>query len=175
MGTGVMIPRSPLGAFLAKPSPATSHRGKRILRAARRRGLHVAARSPLPSPCGCGWMANDGGTAAIDFRYVDEENMGKAADNEKHKLKANFYNNVAASFIVTGVVVPYLAFVFKLFQLAEDAGLKGAISMQQIASVFLTIDDLAQVIVLSAAAVLTWKIAMTLREGANQELEKIVD
>jgi hypothetical protein len=101
--------------------------------------------------------------------------MGKAADNEKHKLKASFYNNIAASFVVTGAVVPYLAFVFKLLQLAADAGTKGAISIGEIASVFLTFEVLAQFVILSAAVVLTWKIAVLLRESANQELDKIVD
>ena len=50
--------------------------------------------------------------------------MGKAAENEKHKMKANFYNNIAASFMVTGLVVPYLAVVLKTNELAAGLGVK---------------------------------------------------
>jgi hypothetical protein len=32
--------------------------------------------------------------------------MGKAANNERIKLRAAFYNNLAVAFVVTGVVVP---------------------------------------------------------------------
>jgi hypothetical protein len=35
--------------------------------------------------------------------------MGKAADNERIKLRASFRNNLAVAFAVTGLVVPYFA------------------------------------------------------------------
>lgn len=34
--------------------------------------------------------------------------MGKAAENEKLKLRAAFFNNLAGGLVLTGVVVPYL-------------------------------------------------------------------
>jgi hypothetical protein len=37
--------------------------------------------------------------------------MGKAANNEKRKLKANLFNNVSAGLFVGGVIVPYLAII----------------------------------------------------------------
>jgi hypothetical protein len=37
--------------------------------------------------------------------------MGKAADNERIKLRATFFNNIAVGLSITGVLVPYLAFI----------------------------------------------------------------
>lgn len=36
--------------------------------------------------------------------------MGKLADNEFSKLKANFYNNVAVGSLLAGVVIPIIGF-----------------------------------------------------------------
>lgn len=35
--------------------------------------------------------------------------MGKAADNERHKLRATFYNNLSVGLFLGGVFIPYLA------------------------------------------------------------------
>jgi len=35
--------------------------------------------------------------------------MGKAADNERLRLRASFYNNVGVGALVGGVLLPYLA------------------------------------------------------------------
>jgi len=35
--------------------------------------------------------------------------MGKAADNERAKLWATFYNNLAVGTALTGFIIPYLA------------------------------------------------------------------
>jgi hypothetical protein len=35
--------------------------------------------------------------------------MGKAADNERLKLRAMFFNNLSVACFVTGVFIPYLA------------------------------------------------------------------
>ncbi|MGU3387203.1 hypothetical protein ACLBYG_22025 [Methylobacterium sp. D53M] len=40
--------------------------------------------------------------------------MGKAADNERKKLKATFYNNIGAGMMLGGFLVPYLGFVGKI-------------------------------------------------------------
>jgi hypothetical protein len=39
--------------------------------------------------------------------------MGKAADNERIKLKATFYNNMAIALAVGGFFLPYLAYAPK--------------------------------------------------------------
>jgi hypothetical protein len=36
--------------------------------------------------------------------------MGKAADNERIKLDAAFYNNIAVGTVIAGVLAPYFAF-----------------------------------------------------------------
>jgi len=40
--------------------------------------------------------------------------MGKAADNERIKLRATWYNNVSVGLFVAGVFVPYLTLFQKL-------------------------------------------------------------
>jgi hypothetical protein len=44
-------------------------------------------------------------------RLLGVLDMGKAAENERIKLKATFFNNVSVGLTVTGVFVPYLAFL----------------------------------------------------------------
>lgn len=52
--------------------------------------------------------------------------MGKASENEKLKLRATFLNNVATAFLITGFIVPYLAwltaFMDRSMQLRQIAG-----------------------------------------------------
>jgi len=40
--------------------------------------------------------------------------MGKTADNERIKLKATFFNNIAVGCVVGGATIPYIAFFQKL-------------------------------------------------------------
>jgi hypothetical protein len=40
--------------------------------------------------------------------------MGKAARNERFKIMATFYNNIAVGFIVAGVLVPSFLFVIRV-------------------------------------------------------------
>ena len=42
--------------------------------------------------------------------------MGKAAENEKIKLTATFYNNVAVGATITGSIIPLLAYARELVQ-----------------------------------------------------------
>jgi hypothetical protein len=37
--------------------------------------------------------------------------MGKAAENERRKLRATFYNNCGVGLLVAGLLVPYIAFL----------------------------------------------------------------
>jgi hypothetical protein len=110
----------------------------------------------------------------IEWQNRRERKMGKVAENEKHKMKANFYNNIAASVIITGLVVPYLAFLFKMNELAAALGWKNSGIKQSVAT-FLTLENLVRLGVLIATGILAWKIARTLREGVEKELDKITD
>ena len=42
--------------------------------------------------------------------------MGKAADNEAIKLRANYRNNLAVNVVVVGIVVPYLLLVERIVE-----------------------------------------------------------
>jgi hypothetical protein len=37
--------------------------------------------------------------------------MGKAAENERTKLRATFYNNLSVGLVLAGVLIPYLGFI----------------------------------------------------------------
>ncbi|HEV3111766.1 MAG TPA: hypothetical protein VGY99_14870 [Candidatus Binataceae bacterium] len=37
--------------------------------------------------------------------------MGKTADNERIKLRATYYNNIAVGLVLAGCLIPYLALV----------------------------------------------------------------
>ena len=82
--------------------------------------------------------------------------MGKAADNEKIKLTATFYNNVAVGATITGSIVPLLAYARELVQ--DD----DAFTPVEIAVTFL--------VILVAASV-----AVVCRIQANALISKIKD
>ena len=42
--------------------------------------------------------------------------MGKAANNERTKLRATFYNNVAVGATITGSIIPLLAYAREVVQ-----------------------------------------------------------
>jgi hypothetical protein len=42
--------------------------------------------------------------------------IGKAATNERIKLRATYYNNVAVGATITGSIVPFLAYAREYFQ-----------------------------------------------------------
>jgi hypothetical protein len=42
--------------------------------------------------------------------------MGKAAENERIKLGATFYNNLAVGLTITGLIVPYLTLIQGTFE-----------------------------------------------------------
>ena len=46
--------------------------------------------------------------------------MGKAARNEKKKLKATFYNNLAVGATMAGFIVPLLAYARELLQRDDE-------------------------------------------------------
>ena len=41
-----------------------------------------------------------------------EEQRAKLVKNERSKLGATFFNNIAVAFIVAGVIVPFVAFAY---------------------------------------------------------------
>jgi hypothetical protein len=65
--------------------------------------------------------------------------MGKTSENEKHKLAAAFWNNMAAAFGVGGIVAPYFYYMttpsLSSMQLGEALRHPGAYSVAS--SIFL--------------------------------------
>ncbi len=95
--------------------------------------------------------------------------MGKAADNEKCKLRATFYNNVAVGCVIAGAAIPYFSF---LIQGAETtAALDRALSGQ-----YGFFDYEVRIVVNAVAAVFAALIAAALlRRQANMEASAIED
>lgn len=44
-------------------------------------------------------------------QFERETTMGKAAENERRKLRATFWNNVGAGVAVAAIAIPYIGFV----------------------------------------------------------------
>jgi hypothetical protein len=82
--------------------------------------------------------------------------MGKAANNEKLKLKATYFNNVAVGATITGGIVPFLAYARELVQ-ADDR---------------FTPTELGITVLIIAVAGL---VAAACRFQANSTLSKVVD
>jgi hypothetical protein len=49
--------------------------------------------------------------------------MGKAADNERVKLRATYLNNIGAGLIVGGVIVPALTFAVQELEMTSKKGI----------------------------------------------------
>ena len=92
--------------------------------------------------------------------------MGKTAENEKLKLTAAFYNNLATGFVITGYAVPYFAFMQKTFEEPLDESLIGML----LASL-----NSREVWVLSAIGLWVIVIAWLLRRIANRTIAQIDD
>ena len=91
--------------------------------------------------------------------------MGKAADNEKHKLRAAFYNNLATGVIITGYAVPYFAFLRKWWDRPPP---------ESLSSLLLELTD-KEIWLLSALGLWALMIAWGLRRITNRILEQIDD
>ena len=92
--------------------------------------------------------------------------MGKAVDNERVKLKATFYNNLAVAFIVTGCVVPYLSFVGKMAELTK---------MRDGFDLFALFLNSQETRIAMVVAVGSWCFAGLMRRKADYELGRLVD
>jgi hypothetical protein len=96
--------------------------------------------------------------------------MGKAADNERLKLRASLLNNVAAGLILGGVFLPAFTLISKMDELSEwvfHVTKEGTltISGSEALKSFLTL----------VAFVLALWAAGYLARGAQKEVEKIKD
>jgi hypothetical protein len=92
--------------------------------------------------------------------------MGKVADNERIKLRATFYNNIAVGLWVAGALVPYIA-IFRIFQAPFKALMLG----QPLPPAADQYEVLFSILTLMAAG---W-LAMRFRRRADAEIQKIKD
>jgi hypothetical protein len=84
--------------------------------------------------------------------------MGKAADNEKIKLRAVFYNNIAVGLCIAGAIAP----IFSVIEAESPSEL------------FSLVPSLKELLALVLAFV-GFLIAFTLRQFADSLLEKLMD
>lgn len=92
--------------------------------------------------------------------------MGKAADNERIKLRATFYNNMGVGIALVGIFYPVLNVLPVVGKfLGELAFGRAAWSLDSVQQV------LTSVVVFGAAV----RIAVALRRAADEEIAKIQD
>src|SRR5262245_12122149 len=101
--------------------------------------------------------------------------MGKAAENEQHKLMAAFYNNLAATAAASGVLVPVFGLITKYADWARGKRVRDGFEL---------LDHLAQVDWIEVVfflfffgfmAWIAYVIATLLREKSDAEAAKIQD
>ena len=95
--------------------------------------------------------------------------MGKAADNERIKLRATYYNNVSVGLLLAGGLIPYLAF----FRDAGEFEFRFSQMWNGIAPV--TDAELKKLIGGAMAVIAAFWGARLTRRWADQEIEKIID
>ena len=82
--------------------------------------------------------------------------MGKAAEIERIKLRATFYNNIAVGATITGAIVPFLAHARELLQKDDE---------------FTTTEMIVTLLIILAAAV----VAIVCRQAADRVISTIRD
>jgi hypothetical protein len=96
--------------------------------------------------------------------------MGTAAENEKRKLSATFWNNLAAALVIAGFVGPYVAFVKK----TSDAGAASG-SIFDLFKMTFILNTIFEGLQLFGLAGLMFLLAYQLRRYANAHLDQIDD
>ena len=91
--------------------------------------------------------------------------MGKAAENEKLKLKAAFYNNIASGFFLAAFVIPLIA----LMQKSGELGWKGEPFLEMVKML------IAGQIILIFTGLFAIFAAWLFHRMANAELDKLSD
>jgi len=102
--------------------------------------------------------------------------MGKAAQNEQHKLMAAFYNNLAITATASGVLLPVFGLIGKYGEWARGRKVHDAMEMYHY--VVETVDlfqVLGFLVVFGFTAWVAYRTATFLREKADEEAAKIQD
>lgn len=107
-------------------------------------------------------------TLTVD-RQSSEQVMSKAADSERIKLRAIFYNNIGVGLILAGVLLPYLA----IYQKLNEVGLR--LSQVWDGSVPITSDEWKQLAGGAAGILAAFMGGIRMRRLADRELTKLTD
>lgn len=105
----------------------------------------------------------------ISDRRLNEQVMGKAADSERIKLRAIFYNNIGVGLILAGVLLPYLAIYPKLGELDSR------LSQVWDGTLPITSDEWKQLSGGAAGVLAAFIGGIRLRRMADKELTKLID
>ncbi len=95
--------------------------------------------------------------------------MGKAADNESIRLRATFYNNLAAGLILTGILLPGMAFTQVGYELGKW------IKAWRAGTAAVSYDAMAHGYIVLGAVVIAFLLARLFRSLANKEIARIQD
>jgi len=82
--------------------------------------------------------------------------MGKAAENEQHKLKATFYNNLAVTAVASGVLLPVFGLITKYGDWARRHRARDAIELFNLLS---KEDVIEAVIFLGIFGITAWAVS----------------
>jgi uncharacterized membrane protein len=93
--------------------------------------------------------------------------MSKAADNERIKLRATYYNNIAVGLILAGCLIPYLAVVRGIGEIFDW--------MRHHSVGEITFVGWASVITTVLAFFLALHGARYFRRAANEQISKLQD
>ena len=100
--------------------------------------------------------------------------MGKAAYNEKLKLRATFFNNVAVAVLVAGYLVPYFAALPWLMETAAKVPKPVTSAWDVLPAMFSPQEAKIKLAVLVSGILVASSVAFCLRV-ANRQLSKIAD
>jgi hypothetical protein len=94
---------------------------------------------------------------------------GKAAENERLKLKAAYFNNISVALVVAGCLIPYLTIIPNIPEIGNHIGMlvNGQIS--------LTLSELMKMSGPVIAFILAMYGANDLRKAANATISRIQD
>ena len=101
--------------------------------------------------------------------------MGKAAENEQHKLRATFYNNIAITAAASGVLLPVFGLITKYGDWARGHRVTNATEAVKAFAEIDVIGVVAFFFVFGVTAWVAYAVATVFREKSDAEAANIRD
>jgi hypothetical protein len=95
--------------------------------------------------------------------------MGKVAENERIKLRATFYNNIAISLVIVGTAIPSFAVFFRAYEFGKW------LNRWQTGVAGIDRDYVVGVAAVLASMAAAGAFAYLFRQMADNEIKKIED